>query len=239
MEIIPQVHYLTLGLTGVNMYILLDNTLTLVDTGMPGESKRILGYLRQLGYTPADLKQIIVTHHHLDHTGSLAELRQQTAARIWAHPYDAPFITGERRRPPPRGIVWQWLYRLVPAMSRYTPAPVDVLLNDGDTLDLLGGAMVIHVPGHTAGSIALHLPGERVLFTGDALRRHRHRLSGPPAPFTEDAGQASQSLHRLAALDFEVLCPGHGAPIVGGADQQVRCIMTARSHGTAARSGSI
>ena len=91
----------------------------------------------------------------------------------------------------------------------------------------LGGATVVHVPGHTPGSIALHFPSERLLICGDTIDHRRNRLGPPPKPFTEDMDQAIASLRRMAELEFDVLCPGHGTPIVGGADEQVRAMVQA------------
>jgi glyoxylase-like metal-dependent hydrolase (beta-lactamase superfamily II) len=225
MEIIPNVHCLSTSMGGVNVYVLLGPTLTLVDTGMPGHAGAILNYIRSLGRAPADLTRIVVTHHHVDHTGSLAELTQQTGARVLAHPADAPFITGERIRPEPRGILMRLLLRLIPAASRYTPVPVDSSIQDNDHLDLLSGAVVIHAPGHTLGSVALHFPAERLLITGDTINGRGGRPALPSPIFSEDMGQALASVRRLAALDFDVLCPGHGHPIMGGAAGQVQALL--------------
>ena len=117
------------------------------------------------------------------------------------------------------------LHPMMSAMSRSEPVLVDVPINDGDTLNVLEGATVVHVPGHTPGSVALHFPAERLLISGDAINHRSNRLGPPLAPFTEDMEQAIASILRLTRLDFEVLCPGHGAPIVGGAVEQVRAML--------------
>jgi glyoxylase-like metal-dependent hydrolase (beta-lactamase superfamily II) len=90
---------------------------------------------------------------------------------------------------------------------------------------LLGGATVVHVPGHTPGSIALHFPSERLLICGDTIGHRGDRLGLPPKPFTVDMKQAIASIRRMAELEFDVLCPGHGAPIAGGAGEQVRAMV--------------
>jgi glyoxylase-like metal-dependent hydrolase (beta-lactamase superfamily II) len=110
-------------------------------------------------------------------------------------------------------------------MPQPDPAAVDELVKDGDHLDLLGGATVVHVPGHTPGSIALHFPAERLLICGDAIDFRRGRLGPPSKAFTDDMEQAISSLRRLAELDFEVLCPGHGAPLTSGAREGVRAMV--------------
>jgi glyoxylase-like metal-dependent hydrolase (beta-lactamase superfamily II) len=224
-EIIPKVH-LVPGMRGANAYLLLGETLTLVDAGMPGSEKAILGYLEGLGRAPGDLSRIVVTHCHLDHVGGLAALKARTGARVLAHPGDAPLISGEQQPPPARSAVMRVLFRLIaPVMPQAEPAAVDGTVEDGDRLDLLGGATVVYVPGHTLGSIALHFPAEGLLICGDVIDARRGRLGPPLKGFTVDMDQALASLRRLAELDFDVLCPGHGAPLVGGADQGVRSMV--------------
>lgn len=227
MEIIPNVH-LVPGLSGANVYLLLGESLALVDSGMPGSEDKILDHVRGLGRAPADLSRMIITHHHLDHVGSVAALRQRTSAQVLAHPEDAPFISGEQSPPPAqRGLVRALFRLLAPLLPGAEPAAVDVTLQDGDQLDLLGGAIVVHVPGHTPGAIALHFPAERLLICGDVIDHRRNRLGPPPAAFTLDMEQAHASLRSLAGLEFDVLCPGHGAPLVGGAGEKVRAMVRA------------
>ena len=223
MEIIPNVHQIP-GIRGANVYLLLDRELTLVDAGMPGQCDLILGYIESLGLSAEDLARIVITHNHLDHVGSLADLRQRTPAQVIAHHAEAPFISGEETQPSPPGALMRLLERL-PLMPRAEAAPVDIVVQDGDHLDLLGGATVVHVPGHTPGSTALHLPSEGVLICGDAIDHRRGKLGPPPKAFTLDMDQALDSVRRMAELDFDLLCPGHGVPLAGGADKEVRALV--------------
>ncbi len=224
MEIISNVHRVP-GVDGVNVYLLLDETLTLVDTGMPRSAGIILEYIRSLGHAPKDLTRILLTHHHVDHVGGLAELKRQTGATALAHPGDAPFIAGEQSPPPPHGIVMRLLFRVMSIIFHAEPVPIDMLVEEGHSFDILGGATLIHAPGHTSGSIALHFPSAGLLISGDTINHRDNQLGLPPKPFTKDMEQAIASIHRLVDLDFDVLCPGHGDPIVGGAAEQVRAML--------------
>jgi len=227
MEIVPNVH-LVPGMRGANVYLLLGSTLTLVDTGMPGSEEAILAYIDSLGLDAGDLARMVITHHHLDHVGGIAAMKRRTAALVLAHPDDAGLISGEQSPPPASSPLMRFLFWLVaPLMPTLEPVPVDVTVQDGERLDLLGGATVVHVPGHTPGSIALHFPAERLLICGDTISNRRDKLGPPPKGFTEDMNQAIASIRRMSELEFDVLCPGHGAPIVGGADQQVRAMVQA------------
>jgi len=225
MEIIANVH-LVPGIRGTNVYLLLGASLALVDSGMPGSEEKILEYVRELGREPADVARIVITHHHLDHVGSVAALQERTGAQVLAHPADLPFISGEQPAPAAQGGLMGLVSRLLaPILPSAKPAAVDTTVEDGDHLDLLGGAIVVHVPGHTPGGIALHFPAERLLICGDVIDHRRERLGPPPAAFTVDMAQAHDSLRRLAGLEFDVLCPGHGAPLVGGAGDQLRALV--------------
>ena len=225
MEIISSLHRIP-GMRGANAYLLLGDSLTLVDTGMPGSDDTILAYIDSLGLDAGSLDRIVITHHHLDHVGSLAALKQRTSAQVLAYPDDAPYISGEQTPPPPQSPVMRFLFWLMaPLMPSAEPVAVDLAAQNNDQLDLLGGATVVHVPGHSPGAIALHFPSEGVLICGDAIDYRRGRLGPPPKGFTMDMNQAIASIRRMAELEFDILCPGHGTPLVGGADEQVRAMM--------------
>ncbi|MEO6115563.1 MAG: MBL fold metallo-hydrolase, partial [Pseudolysinimonas sp.] len=93
-------------------------------------------------------------------------------------------------------------------------------MNDGDVLPLPGSPTIIGMPGHSPGSVAIHVPAVRAVFVGDELTT-RNVLSGvegpQPAPFTDDQAESSRSLDRLAELDLDWIIPGHGAPWTAGA----------------------
>lgn len=95
-------------------------------------------------------------------------------------------------------------------------------MSDGDALDFGGRARVVHVPGHTDGSIALHLPEYGVLFTGDTIAASPVDGSVKPGVFNLDRSQVLAASHRLAALDADVACFGHGAPVIGRAGAALR-----------------
>ena len=91
------------------------------------------------------------------------------------------------------------------------PCPVDREVGDGDVLAFGGGAHVVHAPGHTAGSLALHLPGPRVLFTGDTVAEHGGAVI--LGPFNQDRRRALESFRLLTALDADLALVGHGEPV--------------------------
>jgi glyoxylase-like metal-dependent hydrolase (beta-lactamase superfamily II) len=103
-------------------------------------------------------------------------------------------------------------------------------VEDGQVLDVPGSPRIIHVPGHTPGSIAVHVSAVDALFIGDTMttRNVLTGATGPkPAPFTLDPTQAMSSLARLGELDATWVLPGHGPAWDGGASEAVRLTLDA------------
>ena len=221
MQVIPRVHQITHRC--VNIILIVEEKLTLIDTGFRGSASRIADYISRLGRSVEEVELIIITHNHLDHVGGLPALRQMTPARVAVHRDD--LSEDESGLPYPKYI--QRLLKL-PLVSLLRPlvyarvGDVDIQLAGGEVLPPLGGLEVIHTPGHTPGSISLFSPARKLLIVGDMLNT-RHRDIIPPAKMVSiDLPQAIKEVKRLAQLDFEVLCCGHGRPVVGGASARVR-----------------
>ena len=211
MEIVPGVH--TIDSLGMGRaYLAIDaDRVTVIDTGLKGSAERVLRAVEAAGRKPQDVRQIVITHHHGDHAGSLAALVERSGAQVMVHALDAPVVRGER--PPPGPSSGGLLKPLLARMAQAAPAArVDREMADGDEIDALDGIRVVHTPGHTPGSICLYCPKRRLLFVGDAAA-NTFGLRGPIGWFTEDTAQAKESIRKLAALDFEAVFFGHGRPI--------------------------
>ncbi len=224
MEVAPQVYQITRMMC--NVFLVAEEELTLIDTGWRGSARRILDSVQKLGRSPEEITLIIITHHHPDHTGSLAELKRLTNAKVALHKADAQYFTGKLKEPPlfkgwyrPLNLLlWPILLFLRPK-----PADVDIILEDGDELPELGGLRVIHTPGHTPGSISLFSPKRRLIFTGDTTACFLPgRLSGPLRIFSFDMAQGRESVEKLAQLEFDILCMGHGSAVTQGAREKVQ-----------------
>ncbi|GAA0394756.1 MBL fold metallo-hydrolase [Microbispora corallina] len=190
--------------------------LTLVDTGVPGSAPLIEEAVRALGHTPADVRRLVLTHFHGDHTGSAADVASWGDVVVHAHRDEAAFIRGEAEGPPPQLSDWERdLLARVRAGTRddpVAPVRVDRELADGDVVEMGDGALALAVPGHTPGSLALYLPGPRVLFTGDTIARtpDGEVILGV---FNADPAAAVDSFRRQVALEPEIVCFGHGEPL--------------------------
>jgi glyoxylase-like metal-dependent hydrolase (beta-lactamase superfamily II) len=207
--------------------------LTLIDAGAPGSAPIIADAIRGLGHRVGDVRRLVLTHAHVDHVGGAAEIASWGEASVLAHHADAPFIRGEKTVPPPRLADWERpIFEEVKAQLPATatggtaPVRVDRELDDGDVIDFGGGAQVIGVPGHTPGSIALYLPLPAVLFTGDLVARPPAARDPEtpviPGVFNVDPAQAFDSFVRLARLDADIACFGHGEPVTEGAAERMR-----------------
>lgn len=201
-----------------------DAPLALVDTGLPGAAPAILSAVAALGRRPEDVRWIVATHLHVDHTGGLAELKRMTGAEVMMHPADAALVAegvgGRTMHESPAPGSAAFVAGFDPRTRRMEPCATDRLLADGDELPFAGGARVVHAPGHAAGQVALLLPrAGGLLVAADALA-NRNGLGWSLG--YEDLVLGAATVGRLAELAFDAAVFGHGDPVVGGADAQFR-----------------
>jgi glyoxylase-like metal-dependent hydrolase (beta-lactamase superfamily II) len=228
-ELAPGIHHVISGF--VNAYLIeADDGLTIVDSGLRNRARAFVAVMKALSRSPGDVRSILITHHHVDHRGSLAALATATGATVYAPTADAAIIRGAA--PAPHPVPPSMFGRLtVSVVERFAPdvqdARVDHEVADGETLPVAGGIFAIHTPGHTAGQTSYLLARDGgILFVGDAAEtltgRPRPPVRGMASFHTEDLDEAARSFRKLAALDFDMALPGHGKPILGGASDRFR-----------------
>jgi glyoxylase-like metal-dependent hydrolase (beta-lactamase superfamily II) len=235
----PGVH--RLGDSVVNFYLVEDPAgLLLVDAGLPGHRAALTAELAALGASPADVRAVLLTHAHPDHTGLAGRLNTEAGTEVWVHAADAQTVRdGPRsalRHAKPERSFLPYLLRRPGAVrtplhlaraGAFGAPPVERPRTFGgeagtpDLSTLPGRPQVVPVPGHTPGSVAFHFPDRGLLFTGDALVTY-DGLTGATGPtlvcagFTHDTATALGSLDRLAELPPALVLPGHGEPYPDG-----------------------
>lgn len=220
---------------GANAYLIeTDEGLTLIDCAIPGKAEKLAAAIATLGLDAGRIGDILVTHHHADHVGSLAAMAQRTGAAVWAPAGDAPFIRGDRSPPPPGSTVGRLL---APVLGRVMPDAEPAAVGhdiEEDTLLPLGeGSRALSTPGHTPGHMAFLLDRDGgILVAGDAAANIYGLMSGGSgflSLIADNAPAAERSFAALARLDFEIAVFGHGTPLLGGAADRFRRAAGVRS----------
>ena len=172
----------------------------------PGDE--IADILARLARRQLTLRQIIVTHAHIDHIGGAAQLRRVTGAPVLFHQADLPILGMMEMQAGWLGI----------------PTPEKVALDQSADDGLAAGipgleAEVIHTPGHTPGSICLHFPKQELLLAGDTLFAGSVGRTDLPGG---DTGALLRSIHtRLLTLPENTLVvPGHGQETTLGQESE-------------------
>jgi glyoxylase-like metal-dependent hydrolase (beta-lactamase superfamily II) len=198
----------------------------LVDAGLPGMAPQFLKAMAQANVSAEKLTRIIITHHDLDHIGSLGELLRIPAQRVevLAHAQEVPYIQGEKRpikMTPEMMAQMEERMKGLPQEQRQAMGSmfeslksqkltVDRTLADSARLPHCGGIQVIHTPGHTPGHVCLYLQASRILIAGDALFVEGGNLVPAPAFINADPSLALASLEKLTRYDIAGIIAYHG-----------------------------
>jgi glyoxylase-like metal-dependent hydrolase (beta-lactamase superfamily II) len=219
----------------VNCYLVVaGGGVTIIDAGLPRYWTLLESELAQIGLTLDDVRALILTHGDTDHIGFAARLSREKGIPAYLHPADADRARLEVKKPnsgwgpvkagPMAKFLW---YSARKGGLRIRPAGELRPIEDGQVLDVPGSPRIIHVPGHTPGSVAVHVPAVDALFLGDTMttRNVLTGATGPkPAPFTLEPQEALASLDRIEAVDATWVLPGHGPAWDGGVPEAVRLI---------------
>lgn len=242
MELAPGLRRIGNDIVAVHL-IVTDGGITLIDTGLPGHYADLRRELAAIGRPLSDIKGIVLTHGDTDHTGFAERLRAELGIPVYVGAGDAARAMGEKPPTPPKdarrlGPVVRFFAYALSKGGLKMPAVKDVVsVSDGDVLPLPGAPVIIGMPGHSPGSIAIHVPSVRAVFVGDELTT-RSVLTGEtgpqPAPFTDDQAGSSASLDKLADLDVRFIIPGHGPVWTAGAPALIAAYREAEKRRAAA-----
>lgn len=209
----------------VNCYLVREEeSLTLIDTGIPGSAPAILAAAADL---KLPIERLVLTHAHMDHVASVDALqRLLPEAEVFASARDARFLAGDMRLDPDEPQA-----KLRGSYQRIQTRPTRLLM-DGDQV---GSLQVIGTPGHTPGHIALFDPRDGTLLAGDAMQTQGGvAVSGTfqwwfpfPAFATWHRPSALNSARGLRALQPTRLAVGHGNVLENPLEAMDRAIAVA------------
>jgi hydroxyacylglutathione hydrolase len=189
-----KIHQMSVGELGTNCYIVVSeqNNALVIDAG--ANAKEILNFTKKNQYT---IKILLLTHAHFDHIGAVYELQQQTGAKVVLHKDENELLLDPLKN----------VANLFISLDVFHPIKADVLLQDGDTIDLDEISLkVMHTPGHTKGSCVYYADG--VMFSGDTLFQQSVGRTDFYGGSMDDMKQSMKKLSQLSD-DYTVL-PGHG-----------------------------
>ena len=205
---------LAVGPLACNCSILADEQARRATVVDPGEDvDKILEVLARHKLT---IEQIVITHAHIDHVGGAVRLKRLSNAPIFMNQLDLPLLKM-------MDMQAAWLGVPTPEVS----AP-DVDARDGLALKIAEeGADILHTPGHTEGSICIHLPNSRLLLAGDTLFAGSIGRTDLPGG---DMRKILRSLReRLLVLpDSTRVVPGHGVSTNIGVERETNPFLTSR-----------
>lgn len=227
-ELVAGVYAIPVG--GVNAFLVAYNDgLIAIDTGNAGAEEAILEAIAELQKQPQDLNHIVITHWHPDHMGSAAALKAATHATTYAHPFDAPIIRAGGDFDPKSGVPRSFFAapglevpfdHYIQPVKDIAGVEVDYEIDESSTFAFMPDLKIIYAPGHSEGQIVVFLQQHGgVLFAADVCS---NVMGLQWSLGYEDLEVGTQTLTKLAKLNFEVAGFGHGEAILNGADVQWR-----------------
>jgi glyoxylase-like metal-dependent hydrolase (beta-lactamase superfamily II) len=203
--------------------------IVLVDTGAhePGSMGDLERALWQVGRRIEEIRLVVITHAHVDHSGQAPVIAERAGCEVWMHP--AYKLHAERAHDPeealrrrveiarasgvPEAPLRRWAARQRGAADgQARPLRSDRDLVPGVTVETdLGAWKVYETPGHAPSHVCLHLPDQRLLISGDHLLG-RISLYFDVGYTPDPVGEFLHSLEVVEPLDARLALSGHGRP---------------------------
>lgn len=210
----------------------------LVDCGYPDFIPHLAEAAGRHGIELESVTKLIVTHHDIDHMGSLAALKRlYPGMDIIAHELEVPYVQGIRKSlrveqaeasldslPDAEKPGAESFIRFLRSVE---PAAVDRAVSHGEKLPWCGGIEIVHTPGHMPGHISLYLAASKTLIAGDAVVIEEGKLAIANPVYTLDMDAALRSIQLLLNYDIERIVCYHGGRFHGDAGQALRQLIFA------------
>ena len=210
------------------------NDLTLIDTCFIAELPKLEAYIIDAGYSMKEIKRIIITHVHVDHTQAANEIKKRSGgqAKIYSHWADAGYLA---HNPPYHGppthqtiqdMLQRYGVRTEDIVKKFGSMEREAILVDGQLKDgdMVEGLQVIHTPGHTPGHIALYSERHRIIFGADFLFKSVLGIDGLfiPSQVAIDPQTVALSARRISQIKFDKLLLAHqDSPLLEGGQKAV------------------
>ncbi|MBT2595970.1 MBL fold metallo-hydrolase [Arthrobacter sp. ISL-72] len=197
----------------------------LIDSGYPSDHPHVIESLRYLGLNPADARAMLITHGHVDHTGSAAHFSASYGTPILCAPEELAHVQGKEKHQVTFGQViirawrprvFRWMIHVIKAGALAAEPATRARAWDTEMLrSLPGSPEVILLPGHTPGNVSIFLPRAGAIAVGDSFVSGHpvSRKSGPQMlhnMYHTDPAAALAAIHRLDGINASVILPGHG-----------------------------
>ena len=179
-----------------NIYVIGKQKATIIDTGIGNRANPVWPQLEEIGVMPGNVDKIVITHAHHDHAMGAFLILERANPRVYIHDIDSRYIAsslGENL----------------------------VKVKEGDIIETeISPLEVIWTPGHTEGGMCLYARGLRVLFSGDTVFPDGYfgRFDGESG----NLGALIESIRKLTKLKVDVMLPGHGVPVLTGAEENIK-----------------
>jgi glyoxylase-like metal-dependent hydrolase (beta-lactamase superfamily II) len=213
----------------INIYLIVDDPITLVDTGPKTDQAdaALREQLRKLGFKTEDVKRIVLTHTHEDHCGLAGTLQRESGARVYVHEWESQNVSDHRhtrvdpdllKRAGAPGEELEEMaarYQLIQSLADAVE-DVEAYRDEQEFVFASGSLRVIHTPGHTPGSCCLLREGARLLLSGDTILKN---ITPNPVlnrdPINPDRrfpslGEYLVSLARIRSLAPTLIRTSHG-----------------------------
>ena len=211
-----KIFQIKLGLN--SCYLIRGRDIVMIDGGMPNKLKVFKRILARLEINPSDIKLIVLTHSHFDHSGSAREIRDLTGAKIAIHEGERTYVENGGMIIP-KGVntygklTKPLLFSIFKKISfpKFKP---DILITDEPySLSIYGiEGNIIHTPGHTAGSISVILDSGEEFVGCMAHNGFPFRLRPGLPIFAQDIEAIKKCWKILIDRDIKMIYPGHGKP---------------------------